>query len=84
MASNALEYLLGMHPEPTYLIPIADAKRQTDQIARWWTERWLSTRIQKQQTIDKIASETLVHPIRHSARVRLPELDSDQAQLFEE
>ena len=83
LASNALEYLLGMHPEPIYLIPIEDTKRQTDQIAEWWTERWLSTRIQREDVLTQVENETLVHPIRHAARVRLPDIDSDQLHMFD-
>jgi hypothetical protein len=84
LASNALEYLLGMHPEPTYLIPIVDPRRQTDQIAEWWTERWLSGRIQREDVLAQVESETMVHPIRHAARVSLPVADSDQLQMFDD
>ena len=84
LAGNVLEYLLGMHPEPNYFMPMIDPERQTDNIAGWWTERWLCSRIQREDVLTQVENETMVHPIRHRARVRLPEIDSDQLQMFDE
>jgi hypothetical protein len=83
LASNMLEYLLGMHPEPNYFMPMMDPERQTDKIAGWWTQRWLCGRIQREDVLAQVESETIIHPIRHAARVRLPEIDSDQLQMFD-
>jgi Domain of unknown function (DUF4338) len=82
LASNCLECLLGMDIEPKYYLPLGDTRKQSEQIARWWTERWLSRRIQREDVLSAVAAETLVHPIRHKARVTLPDVESDQLTLF--
>jgi hypothetical protein len=84
LASNSLECLLGMDQEPRYYFPPGDTKKQSDQIARWWTERWLSKRIHRDDVLAAVEKETLVHPIRHMARVTLPDVESDQLTLFTE
>jgi hypothetical protein len=33
--------------------------------------------------LERVARQTLVHPIRHGARVELPLADSNQPRLFE-
>jgi len=82
LASNSLECLLGMDIEPKYYLPLGDTRKQSEQIARWWTERWLSRRIQREDVLSALAAETLVYPIRHKARVTLPDIESDQLTLF--
>jgi hypothetical protein len=83
LASNSLEYLLGVDDAPRYYFPEASSvTAQTEQIARWWVERWLAKRIQRDDVLSAVAGETLIHPIRHRARVSLPKLSSEQMSLF--
>jgi hypothetical protein len=81
LARNAREVLLGMETEPDYFLPLAGGAETSDAIARWWTQRWLAKRIERDDVLQRVASETLVFPIRHGARVQLP--PDDQMQLFE-
>ena len=68
---NTRELLLGMEDSPDYLFSRwgADA---TSAIADWWRERWLSQRIEQDRVLEDVEAHTLVRPIRHGARVRLP------------
>ncbi len=45
-------------------------------------ERWLAGRVERKDVLDQVAGDTLVHPIRHGARVQLPKADRDQMDLF--
>ena len=47
-------------------------------------QRWALPRILRPGTIDNIARHNLVYPIRHGARLTLPEADVDQPGLFGE
>lgn len=49
-----------------------------------WTERWLVGRVRRDEVLERIAQYTLVHPIRHGARVVLPRDDLEQLVLFED
>ena len=40
-------------------------------IADWWAERWLMSRIVKEEVLERVAAHNLVHPIKHGARVDL-------------
>src|SRR5690606_23216778 len=46
---NLREFLLGMDDEPDYLFDLAEPELSTDEIGRWWTERWLRKRIQSDE-----------------------------------
>jgi hypothetical protein len=52
----------------------------TAAIVDWWRERWLARRIDHDRVLDEVAAHTLVRPVRHGARVDLPE-DQDQMLL---
>lgn len=71
VARNTREMLLGMENNPDYIFSLwgADA---TNAIANWWRERWLSRRIEQDRVLADVAAHTLVRPIRHGARVKLP------------
>jgi hypothetical protein len=84
---NTREFLLGMDHNPAYLFSLwgADA---TAAIADWWRERWLSRRIEQDRVLDEVAAHTLVRPVHHGARVKLPEVGNqmtfvDDALEFE-
>lgn len=81
---NIREFLLGMDDEPDYFVAMNEPERSTNEIGKWWTERWLSKRIDSDEVVAQLELHTLVRPIRHGARVVLPYIDDGQASLFEE
>ena len=81
---NVREYLLGIDKRPRYLLAQRNAAAVTQEIIRFWRERWLLPRIQRDDVLDRLARHTLVHPIRHGARVPLPRQDLEQPLLFDE
>jgi hypothetical protein len=78
---NLREFLLGIESEPQYLVPIESGPEATARIADWWRERWLRNRIASDDVLAEVAKHTLVRPIRHGARVRIPP-PSNQRLLF--
>jgi len=53
-------------------------------MCNWWVQRWAVGRLRREDVFKRIAEHTLVHPIRHGARVILPRLDSEQPLLFDD
>jgi hypothetical protein len=84
LVANVREYLLGIDKRPRCLLPQRNAAAVTEEIIRSWRERWRLPRIQRDDVLDRLARHTLVHPIRHGARVPLPRQEVDQSLLFEE
>jgi hypothetical protein len=83
LARNFREILLGLADSPQYLLPQVGRKDVSDLIARYWAERWLSSRIANHpEVIDLVAANDLRIPDRHAARVQLPELITDTLPLF--
>lgn len=72
LARNAREYLLGLEKEPDYLFSLEDGGAAAA-IAEWWRERWLSRRMDQDAALLEVEAQTLVRPIRHGARVVLPD-----------
>jgi hypothetical protein len=81
LVRNVREYLLGIDPEPSYLVPIEHGAAATARIAAWWRERWLRKRIGSDEVLAEVSRHTLVRPIRHGGRVAVPE-PTDQLFLF--
>lgn len=81
---NLREFLLGMDDRPEYLFDIDEPERSTEQISRWWMERWLQKRIESDDVLARVEKHTLVQPIRHGARVVLPNIDDSQPTLFDD
>ena len=84
LVRNLREFLLGMDDEPDYLFDLATPARGTAAIVRWWTERWLSKRIMKDEVLARLEEHTLVRPVRHGARVVLPRVADGQGSLFDD
>ena len=82
LAHNMRPYLMGRETRAKYLVTEKDAKKVTKTMCRWWIERWLVGRLKRDDVFERMAQHTLVHPIRHGARVVLPRLDPDQPALF--
>lgn len=84
LAHNMRAYLLGRETRPRYIVAAKDVAWVTACMCRWWIERWLVGRLRRDDVFARMAQHTLVHPIRHGARVVLPRLDPDQPVLFDE
>ncbi len=84
LVENVREYLLGIERRPRYLLPQKNPATTTQEIIRYWRQRWLLPRITREDVLDRLARHTLVHPIRHGARVPLPRADIEQQMLFAE
>jgi hypothetical protein len=84
LAHNMRAYLLGRETRPKYIVGEKDEKAVTESMCRWWAERWVVPRLKRDDVFERIAQHTLVHPIRHGARVKLPRVDPDQPFLFDE
>jgi len=82
LALNMRDYLLGRVKRPKYLMPSRLPRKATEGIVRWWFERWLMNRVSREDILERVARHTLVHPIRHGARVELPANDFEQGRLF--
>ena len=84
LAHNMRTYLMGRETRPKYIVAEKDAKRVTECMCRWWVERWVVGRLRRDEVFERMARHTLVHPIRHGARVLLPRRDPEQPVLFDE
>jgi hypothetical protein len=82
LVRNARDYLLGRDRKPDYILSGTDARATTDRIAGWWARRWLVPRIEREDVLARVSEHTLVHPIRHGARVPLPPAVADDGDLF--
>jgi hypothetical protein len=63
------DYLLGIDAKPKYVLPTRNPEAVSGHIVRWWLERWASERVERPGVLARIAAHSLVHPIRHGARV---------------
>jgi hypothetical protein len=81
LVKNLGDHLLGLDPKPDYLVPLGSGQAATAQIAAWWRERWLRNRIIPDEVLAEVSRHTLVHPIRHGARVAAPH-PPEQLPLF--
>ncbi|WP_164964330.1 Druantia anti-phage system protein DruA [Rubrivivax sp. JA1026] len=80
LATNLDRYLLGMDESPNWVFDPADVG--SDKVAAWWAERWAEARARREDVLAKVRHEGLAHPIRHHARVRLPEREDGQQAIF--
>jgi len=78
---NVREHLLGLNPSPDYLVPMTDGPGSTSRISAWWRERWLGHRIASDDVLARCAQHTLIRPIRHGARVELPQSADQELDL---
>lgn len=80
LAANLDRYLLGMDETPEWVFDPSDAS--SGAVATWWVERWANARAARGDVLAQIKQEGLAHPIRHHARVRLPEREDGQRAIF--
>lgn len=72
LVNNLLEFCLGIDAEPDYLFK-PDFKGSDKAIGDWWTDRWCRMRARNVDVLAKVRANTLVRPVRHGARVILPD-----------
>lgn len=82
LVSNLRDYLLGIAKRPKYIIKGGRGIEASRAIAGWWTSRWVKARLQRPDVFEKIQQHTLIKPVRHGARVILPEADVTQMSLI--
>lgn len=80
LSGNLDRYLLGMEKSPSWLFDLN--RESSKEVATWWIERWASARAQRNDVLAKARLESLAHPIRHRARIRLPDQDNSQGTMF--
>jgi hypothetical protein len=80
LVRNLRDYSLGIDSNPDYLIDLA-LHNSDCRIAEWWFERWCVRRARQAHVIESMRRNRIVRPIRHGARVPLPELD--EVRLFD-
>jgi len=68
-----------MDDKPDYVFSVCGAEASLA-IADWWRERWLMGRIDQERVLEEVAAHTLIRPVRHGARVKLP--DGPQQAMF--
>lgn len=76
LVSNLLPYLLGADGRPQYVFPAA-IRDDVEKISGWWMQRWLAHRIQSEDVMAEIERHHSERPVRHGARVTLPNLEED-------
>jgi hypothetical protein len=78
LASNFREILLGRAQRPNYLFRRSKPVAVTQAIAGYWIERWLSKRIEREETLKEVEMHALSHPLKHGARVALPCIEEER------
>jgi len=82
LASNFKDVLIGLAKRPQYIVPQDNAEEVTRRIGDFWIKRWLSNRVLNEKVLADLESHTLVYPIEHGARVKMPPMD-DGPSLFD-
>lgn len=80
LVTNMREYLLGIDRRPRYLFS-KTGKAATAAVAAWWRSRWLSSRIQRVEVIERVGGHIAAHGL-HGSQVPLPETGSPIKALF--
>lgn len=80
LARNLDRYLLGIDARPEWVFD-RDYHAVKD-VFRWWMGRWAVARASRDDVRASIERESLAYPIRHRARVQLPEKDNAQGVMF--
>ena len=82
LASNVDRYLLGLDTSPKWLFNPDLTDSCSESIGLWWLKRWAVARLSNENVRLRMQRETVVYPIRHSARVQLPALNTGQSEIF--
>lgn len=84
LIENLADHLLGIDQTPKYVLKAKSTEGATKRISDWWFERWARPRTEKVEVLEQIGRHTLVYPIGHGARVKLPPSLNDEMLLFDE
>ena len=82
LATNFRDVLLGRTRQAKYILPQTSPQETTERIIGFWVRRWLSGRVERDETLKEVERHSLVHPIEHGARVSLPGRD-EELPLFD-
>lgn len=80
LATNFRDVLLGRTRRPEYIL--LDRANATERVIDYWRERWLSRRIEQPSVLAGVMAQSLAHPVRHGARVALPDRLEELGPLF--
>lgn len=72
LARNFRDVLLGFTDSAHYTAPQTREQLRTEMLADFWRRRWLLNRLEKPGILDEVSKHTVVYPIRHGGRVKLP------------
>lgn len=84
LIENLADYLLGIDGKPQYVLKASSTEGATKRISDWWFERWGRPRTERPEVLEQIALHTPVYPVRHGARVKLPQTLDEEFLLFDE
>ena len=81
LAAAPGDYLLRRRDRPDYIF---DPELEDDvaRISDWWRVRWMAPRSQREGIANAVAQHTLHRPVRHGARVDLPNCSPSEGVLF--
>lgn len=74
LVDNLRDYSLSIEKDPHYLVN-PDQIGGDAMIANWWFERWGRRRAVQAAVTESMRAHRLVRPLRHGARVPLPDAD---------
>ena len=77
LVTNLRDYLLGFASKPHYRFPL-DCTDSQHKISEYWRMRWVQPRLQRADLNTRLCAHTLVYPVKHGARVALPDVDPSQ------
>jgi len=77
LATNFRDVLLGKARRAKYILPQTNPPTTTQRLVRFWLRRWLSRRVERDDVLKDVERQTLIHPIEHGARVRLPRRENE-------
>jgi hypothetical protein len=73
LAKNFRDVLMGFTDSAHYSVPLTRERLRSEMLADFWRRRWLLNRLEKPGILDEVSKHTVVYPIRHGARVALPD-----------
>lgn len=82
LVRNLAEYSLGIDAEPEYLLD-PDLDAADERVAAWWFERWCRQRAAQESVIAAMRKHRTMRPVRHGARVPMPNDEDPLALLFD-
>ncbi|MGI5147203.1 Druantia anti-phage system protein DruA [Plantactinospora sp. CA-294935] len=87
LVDNLLPYLLGSDAEPSYKFRRRKSTADVEAISAWWMRRWCHPRSKSPAVLEAVAEHRLTRPVRHGARVTLPNLplaasEHEQLELY--